>query len=247
MNELAGKRALVTGASRGIGAAIAVMLADRGADVAITYESSADKAANVVSQIEGRGRKALALRADSADPEAVERAVEKTVAGLGGLDILVNNAGIARYANVGEDGSLADLDAMFNVNVRSAVVAAGAAIGHLGEGGRIIMIGSFLAEHVPFPGVTLYSTTKSALTAFTKGLARDLGSRAITVNLVQPGPTDTDLNPANGDHADGLRALTALGHYGEREDIASAVAFLVSPSAKFITGTVLNVDGGISA
>ena len=247
MNELYGKRALVTGASRGIGAAIALMLADRGADVAITYESSADKAAKVVSEIEGKGRKALALRADSADPEAVKRAVEETVAGLGGLDILVNNAGIARYANVGDDGSLADLEAMFSVNVRSAVAASGAAMRHLGEGGRIVMIGSFLAERVPFPGVTLYSTTKSALTAFSKGLARDLGSRAITVNLVQPGPTDTDLNPANGDHADGLRALTALGRYGEREDIASAVAFLVSPAAKFITGTVLNVDGGISA
>jgi 3-oxoacyl-[acyl-carrier protein] reductase len=247
MNELNGKRALVTGASRGIGAAIALMLADRGADVAITYESSADKAAKVVSEIEGKGRKALALRADSADPEAVKHAVEETVAGLGGLDILVNNAGIARYANVGDDGSLADLEAMFSVNVRSAVAASGAAMRHLGEGGRIVMIGSFLAERVPFPGVTLYSTTKSALTAFSKGLARDLGSRAITVNLVQPGPTDTDLNPANGDHADGLRALTALGRYGEREDIASAVAFLVSPAAKFITGTVLNVDGGISA
>ncbi len=247
MNELYGKRALVTGASRGIGAAIALMLADRGADVAITYESSADKAAKVVSEIEGKGRKALALRADSADPEAVKRAVEETVAGLGGLDILVNNAGIARYANVGDDGSLADLEAMFSVNVRSAVAASGAAMRHLGEGGRIVMIGSFLAERVPFPGVTLYSTTKSALTAFSKGLARDLGSRAITVNLVQPGPTDTDLNPANGDHADGLRALTALGRYGEREDIASAVAFLVSPAAKFITGTVLNVDGGVSA
>jgi len=247
MSELNGKRALVTGASRGIGAAIAVMLADRGADVAITYENSTGKAAKVVSEIEGKGRKALALRADSADPEAVKRAVEETVAGLGGLDILVNNAGIARYANVGDDGSLADLEAMFNVNVRSAVAASGAAMRYLGEGGRIVMIGSFLSERVPFPGVTLYSTTKSALTAFSKGLARDLGSRAITVNLVQPGPTDTDLNPANGDHADGLRALTALGRYGEREDIASAVAFLVSPAAKFITGTVLNVDGGISA
>ncbi|MBO0144791.1 3-oxoacyl-ACP reductase FabG [Agrobacterium sp. Ap1] len=247
MSELAGKRALVTGASRGIGAAIAVMLAKKGADVAITYESSADKAGHVVSEIERKGRKSLAIRADSADPEAVKRAVEETVAGLGGLDILVNNAGIARYASVGDDGSLADLDAMFNVNVRSAVVASGAAMQHLGEGGRIVMIGSFLAERVPFPGVTLYSTTKSALSAFSRGLARDLGSRAITVNLVQPGPTDTDLNPANGDHADGLRALTALGHYGEPGDIASAVAFLVSPAAKFITGTVLNVDGGISA
>jgi 3-oxoacyl-[acyl-carrier protein] reductase len=247
MNELAGKRALVTGASRGIGAAIALMLADKGADVAITYERSAEKAAKVVGEIEGKGRKASAFQADSADPEAVKRAVEETVAALGGLDILVNNAGIARYANVGDEGSLADLDAMFNVNVRSAVVASGAAMRHLGEGGRIVTIGSFLAERVPFPGVTLYSITKSALLAFTKGLARDLGSRAITVNLVQPGPTDTDLNPANGEQAEGLRALTALGRYGEREDIASAVAFLASPAAKYITGTVLNVDGGINA
>ena len=247
MNELAGKRALVTGASRGIGSAIATMLADKGADVAITYERSAEKAAQVVAEINGKGRKAFAYQADSADPEAVKRAVEETVAAFGGLDILVNNVGIARYTSIGDEGSLADLDAMFNVNVRSAVVASGVAMRHLGEGGRIVTLGSFLGERVPFPGVTLYSITKSALLAFTKGLARDLGPKGITVNLVQPGPTDTDLNPADGDQADGLRALTALGRYGEREDIASAVAFLASPAAKFITGTVLNVDGGINA
>ena len=247
MTELTGKRALVTGASRGIGAAIAVMLAEKGADVAITYDQSAEKAAQVIAEIEKKGRKALAIKADSADPKAVGRAVDETVAALGGLDILVNNAGIARYANVGEEGSLADLDAMLNVNVRSAVAASGAAMKHLGEGGRIITIGSFLAERVPFAGVTLYSTTKSALLAFTRGLARDLGSKAITVNLVQPGPIDTDLNPADGEQADGLRSLTALGRYGEREDIATAVVFLASPAAKFITGTALNVDGGINA
>lgn len=247
MSELAGKRALVTGASRGIGAAIALALADKGADVAITFEHSADKAAGVVGEIRQKGRNAVSIQADSADPTAVLRAVEEAVSSLGGLDILVNNAGIARYSNVGDEDSLSDLDAMLNVNVRSTVVASGAAMRHLGDGGRIVTIGSFLAERVPFPGVTLYAMTKSALLAFTKGLAHDLGSRAITVNLVQPGPTDTDLNPADGDGADGLRALTALGHYGERQDIASTVAFLASPAAKFITGTVLNVDGGIAA
>ena len=241
-----GKRALVTGGSRGIGAAIVSTLADQGAEVAFTFERSLDEADRVVTDIQAKGRKALAIQADSADPSAVERAVREAVSELGGLDIFVNNAGIARYPSVDSNG-LADLDQMYDVNVRAAVVGAGAALRHVGEGGRIILVGSFLAERVPFAGVTLYSMTKSALVAFTKGLARDLGPKAITVNLVQPGPIDTDLNPANGEAADALRALTALGHYGEPSDIAAAVAFLASPAAKFITGTTLRVDGGITA
>jgi NAD(P)-dependent dehydrogenase (short-subunit alcohol dehydrogenase family) len=246
MSELTGKRALVTGASRGIGAGIALALAGKGADVAITYERSADRAAEVVKAIEALGRRAIAIQADSADPAAVKRSVDAAVEALGGLDILVNNAGIASYETV-EESSLQNLDALLNVNVRAPVLAAQAAIPHLTAGGRIISIGSCLAERVPFAGSTLYSMTKSALLAFTRGLARDLGAREITVNLVQPGPIDTDMNPADGESAAMIRSLTALGRYGKTEDIAAAVAFLASPAANFITGSVLTVDGGANA
>ena len=246
MSELAGKRALVTGASRGIGAAIALALAERGADVAITYERSAERAADVVRAIEGQGRRGLAIQADSADAAAVKRSVETAAAELGGLDILVNNAGIARGGPV-TGMSLADIDALLAVNIRSVVLASQAAIPHLGEGGRIISIGSCLGERVPFPGVTVYSMTKSALLSFTRGLARELGPQGITVNLVQPGSTDTDMNPSNGEQSDLQRAMTALGHYGRPEDIAAAVAFLASPAARQITGTTLTVDGGANA
>lgn len=246
MTQLAGKRALVTGASRGIGRAIAQALADAGADVAITYQHNADKAQEVVRAIEQTGRRAVAIQADSADPQAVQRSVAYAVEALGGLDILVNNAGIARYESVA-DVSLATLDELLNVNVRSVVLATQAALPHLGQGGRIINIGSGLAEQVPFPGVTIYSMTKSALIAFTKGLARDVGPQGITVNLVNPGSTDTDMNPATGAGADVQRNLTALGHYGKPEDVAAAVAFLASPAAKQITGTSLTVDGGAGA
>ena len=246
MSELVGKRALVTGASRGIGAGIALALADKGADVAITYERSADRAAELVRSIEGKGQRGVAIQADSADAAAVKRSVEEAVTGLGGLDILVNNAGIARYGAVAEM-SLTDIDALLNVNVRGAVLAAQAAIPHLPRGGRIISIGSCLAERVPCAGSTLYSMTKSALLAFTRGLARDLGPADITVNLVQPGPIDTDMNPANGEHAEQIRNLTALGRYGTPADVAAAVAFLASPAARQITGSVLTVDGGVNA
>ncbi|GJE72730.1 SDR family oxidoreductase [Methylorubrum podarium] len=246
MSELAGKRALVTGASRGIGAAIALALAERGADVAITYERSADRAAEVVRAIEARGRRGLAIQADSADAAAVKRSVDAVAAELGGLDILVNNAGIARGGSVAEM-PLADIDALLAVNVRSVVLASQAAIPHLREGGRIISIGSCLGERVPFPGVTVYSMTKSALLSFTRGLAREVGPQGITVNLVQPGSTDTDMNPADGAQSDLQRSMTALGHYGKPEDIAAAVAFLASPAARQITGTTLTVDGGANA
>ena len=243
---LQGKRALVTGASRGIGAAIAKTLAAEGADVAITYEKSADLANEVVKAIRDHGRKGVAIQADSADVSAVQASIEKTVRELGGLDILVNNAGILRVGGL-KDNSLEDIDALLDVNVRSPIVASKAALAHLGKGGRIITIGSYFADRVPAPVLTVYSATKSALVAFTKGLARELGPQEITVNLVQPGSIDTDMNPAHGPFGDALRQFIALGHYGKPDDIANAVAFLASEKAKYITGTALTVDGGANA
>ncbi|ASR08098.1 SDR family oxidoreductase [Rhizobium leguminosarum bv. viciae] len=245
MTELAGKRALVTGGSRGIGAAIALALAEKGADVAITYERSADRAAEVVRAIERKGRKALAIQADSADPAAVKRSVDEAAQALGGLDILVNNAAIALYGAIA-DVSVEQIDALLDVNVRSPLLASQAAIPYLQAGGRVITIGSVGAERIVGDTGTVYYMTKSALHSFTRGLARELGSRDITVNLVQPGSTDTDMNPANGDFADFQRALIPLGRYGEPEDVAAAVAFLASPAAKHITGTILTVDGGLN-
>ncbi|KLU28068.1 oxidoreductase [Caballeronia mineralivorans PML1(12)] len=244
---LTGKRALVTGASRGIGAAIAKALAAEGADVAITYEKSADAASEVVRNIKALGRRAVAIQADSADVAAVQASVEKTVAALGGLDILVNNAGILRLAEV-KDISLEDIDALLHVNVRAPIVASKAAIPHLGKGGRIINIGSFFADRVPGgAGLPVYALSKSALTAFSQGLARELGPRDITVNVVQPGSIDTDMNPVHGPFHETLRSLTALGRYGTVEDIGNMVAFLSGPKAQYITGTALTVDGGANA
>lgn len=243
---LTGKRALVTGASRGIGAAIAKALAAEGADVAITYEKSADSAAKVVDAVKATGRKGVAIQADSADVAAVQASVDKTVAALGGLDILVNNAGILRLGGL-NDMSLADIDALLDVNVRSPIVASKAALPHLGKGGRIITIGSYFADRVPSPVLGIYSASKSALIAFTKGLARELGSKDITVNLVQPGSIDTDMNPAHGPTAETLKQFMALGRYGAPDDIANAVAFLASAKAKYITGSTLTVDGGANA
>jgi 3-oxoacyl-[acyl-carrier protein] reductase len=245
--SLKGKRALVTGASRGIGAAIAKALAAEGADVAITYEKSADAAGVVVAAIKATGGTAVAIQADSADVTAVQASVEKTVAELGGLDILVNNAGILRLSTV-RDISLEDIDALLNVNVRAVIVASKAAIPHLGKGGRIINIGSFFADKVPGgAGLPVYALTKSALTAFSQGLARELGSNDITVNVVQPGSIDTDMNPAHGPFGETLRSITALGRYGKVEDIANIVTFLADQKAQYITGAAITVDGGANA
>jgi 3-oxoacyl-[acyl-carrier protein] reductase len=244
---LEGRRALVTGASRGIGAGIAKALAAEGADVAITYEKSAEAAAEVVRAVQALGRRAIAIQADSADAAAVQASVEKTVAALGGLDILVNNAGILRLSTV-KDISLEDINALLDVNVRAPIVASKAAIPHLGKGSRIISIGSFFADKVPGgAGLPVYALTKSALTAFSQGLARELGPSGITVNVVQPGSIDTDMNPAHGPFGEILRSITALGRYGTVEDIANIVTFLASPKAGYITGTALTVDGGANA
>lgn len=244
--EIAGKKALVTGGSRGIGAAIARRLAELGADVAITYEKSAERAGEVVADIERLGRKALAIQADSADAAAVERAVAKAAEALGGLDILVNNAGIARGGPL-EAMSLDDIDALLAVNIRGVVLATRAAIPLLSDGGRIIHLGSCLADRVALPNISIYSMTKSAMSALTRGLARDLGPRGITVNVVHPGPTDTDMNPADGPNRDAMLSGMALKEYGSADDVANMVGFLVGPGGRQITGAGFSVDGGVNA
>jgi 3-oxoacyl-[acyl-carrier protein] reductase len=246
MNDLSGRVALVTGGSRGIGAAIALRLARDGADVAITYESAADRAAQVVKEIEQIGRRGLAVQADSADAAAVRGAVDAVAAELGGLDILVNNAGVFPYGPF-EEVTLDELDRTLAIHTRAAFVAAQAASPHLGEGGRIISIGSNLAERVPFPGIALYAMTKSALLGYTRALARELGPRGITVNVVQPGSTDTDMNPADGDGAEHQRSLTALGRFQSADELAATVAHLAGPGGRTITGASLLVDAGTNA
>jgi len=246
MKTLQGKRALVTGGSRGIGAAIARALAENGADVALTYQSAAEQAEAVVASIEELGRKGLAIQADNADPAAIKRSVDEAAAALGGLDIVVNNAGIARYSLIA-DFSVEDIDALFAVNVRGPILATQAAIPHLKAGGRVITIGSAGADRIVGTPGTVYYMTKSALQSFARGLAHELGGRDITSNLVQPGSTDTDMNPANGESSDFQRSLTPLGRYAEPADIAATVAFLASPAARHITGTIVTVDGGLLA
>ncbi|AIO75898.1 SDR family NAD(P)-dependent oxidoreductase [Burkholderia multivorans] len=246
MNRLQGKRALVTGGSRGIGAAIAKRLAADGADVAITYEKSAERAQAVVAEIETLGRRAVAIQADSADPAAVRAAVDRAADTLGGLDILVNNAGIFRAGSL-DALTLDDIDATLNVNVRAVIVASQAAARHLGEGGSIVSTGSCLATRVPDAGMSLYAASKAALIGWTQGLARDLGPRGITVNIVHPGSTDTDMNPADGEHADAQLARMAIPRYGKADDVAALVAFVVGPEGRSINGTGLTIDGGANA
>ena len=246
--SLAGKVALVTGGSRGIGAAIAKRLAEDGASVALTYTKGADAAAAVVKEIERGGGKAIAIQADASDVDAVRNAVEKTVKTLGRLDVLVNNAGTGIPAPV-EETTLADFDRVFAVNVRGVFVATQAALKHLKAGGRIIMIGSCLGERVFMPGMAAYSATKGAVKIFTQGLARELGARGITVNNVQPGPIDTDLNPASGEVGRGPEGGPfQLGRYGRPdESVAALVAFVASPESSFINGANLTVDGDVNA
>ena len=243
---LGGQVALVTGATRGIGAAIAKRLAADGANVAITYTKGADAAASVVKEIERGGRKAIAIQADATDADAVEAAVEKTVASFGRLDVLVNNAGTA-IPKTFEETTLEELDRLIDINVRGVFVATQAALKHMKNGGRIIMIGSSVGERVMVPGLVPYSATKGAVKMFTQGLSREVGSRGITVNNVQPGPIDTDLNPAAGDWAVPQKAATALDRYGHVEEVAALVAFVAGPEASYITGANLTVDGGTNA
>ena len=244
--KLAGKVALITGGSRGIGAAIARRLALDGAAVAITYASAQQKADEVVRAIESAGGRAMAIRADSGDAGAVKNAVAETVRTLGRLDVLVNNAGIAVVAPL-DQFSLDDFDRMVAVNVRAVFVAAQEASRHMSEGGRIITIGSVNADRIPFPGGGVYAMTKAAVAGLTRGLARDLGPRGITINNVQPGPIDTDMNPADGPLAEAMKGWTALARYGRGEEIAGMVAYLAGPEAGFVTGASLTIDGGYAA
>jgi 3-oxoacyl-[acyl-carrier protein] reductase len=246
MSGLRGKVALVTGGSRGMGAAIARRLAQDGADVALTYVRSADKARAVAAEIEQTGRRALVMAADSSDAAAIRRAVDETVARFGRLDVLVNNAGIFDAKPL-QEVTPEDFDRTIAVNTRSAFIAVQAASRHMGEGGRVISIGSNLAERVPGPDMTLYSLSKAALVGLTKGLARDLGPRGIAVSLVQPGSTDTDMNPADGAGAEPQRRLMAIPRFGQPGDVASLVAWLAGPESRFVTGSVFTVDGGANA
>lgn len=246
MSSLEGKALLVTGGSRGIGAAIAMRAAAEGAAVALTYNRSPEPVRKVVRSIEGAGGKAFALYADVADPESVSSVVDQAAARLGGLDILVNNAGIFPYGMI-DEFTLEDYENTMAIHTRSVFVAVQAALRHIGEGGRIISIGSSLVERIPYPGISLYAMSKSALVGFTKGLARDLGPRGITATVVHPGSTDTEMNPADGDGADEERALTALGRYATANDIAATVVHLAGPGGAYITGTAITVDGGVTA
>jgi 3-oxoacyl-[acyl-carrier protein] reductase len=246
MNKLEGKIALITGGSRGIGAAIAKRLAADGANVAITYTKGADAAASVVKEIERAGRKAIAIQADAADADAVKAAVDKTVATLGRLDVLVNNAGTAIPKKF-EETTLEEMDRMIDINIRGAFVATQAALKHMKDGGRIIMIGSCVGERMMTPGLVPYSATKGAIKMFSQGLSREVGNRGITVNNIQPGPIDTELNPAAGEWAAPQKANTALNRYGSVDDVAALVAFVAGPEASYITGANLTVDGGTNA
>lgn len=244
-NNLQGKIAFVQGGSRGIGAAIVKRLAHEGAAVAFTYISSAERAEKVVAEIAGTGGRAIAIRADSADSTALQRAIRQTVEHFGALDILVNSAGVLAWGLL-EELTLADLDRTLAVNVRSVFVASQEAARHMKSGGRIINIGSINADRIPVVGGSIYAMSKAAIVGLTKGMARDLGPRKITVNNVQPGPVDTEMNPADSETATQLKASMALGRYGKAEEIASFVAYLAGPEAGYITGASLSIDGGFS-
>jgi 3-oxoacyl-[acyl-carrier protein] reductase len=244
--QLSGKTALVTGGSRGIGAAIAKRLAADGANVAITYTKDVSAASAVVNAIEQGGGKAVAIQADAANVEAVKAAVEKTVATFGQLDVLVNNAGTA-IPKTFEETTLEEMDRVIDINVRGTMATTQAALKHMKSGGRIISIGSAVGDRVQTPGLVAYSATKGAVKIFTQGLSREVGGRGITVNNIQPGPIDTDLNPASGDWAVPQKAATALDRYGNVDEIAAAVAFIAGPESSYMTGSNITVDGGMNA
>lgn len=243
--SLHGKTALVTGGSRGIGSAIARRLAADGATVAITYAGNKAAADATVAAIEGAGGTAFAFQADAADPASQRAGVEQAAAALGGIDILVHNAGVAEFSTLAEDTD-GTYERQFDVNVRGLHVGTRAALPHLRDGGRIVLIGSVSGE-MAFPATTVYSATKAAVAALARGWAKELAPRNILVNTIQPGPIDTDMNPADSEFASKALQVIPLGRYGKAEEIAGAVAFLAGPDASYITGTTLNIDGGVTA
>jgi 3-oxoacyl-[acyl-carrier protein] reductase len=242
---LSGKIALVTGGSRGIGAAIAKRLGADGAAVAITYAASKAAADRVISEIAAAGSDGMAIQADAAKPEEAAGAVHQVVERFGGLDILVHNAGVANLAPLTES-DFSDYRRQFAVNVDGVFAGTRAAADHIRDGGRIIVMGSVNAHSMPVAGGAIYGATKAAVAALARGWARDLGPRNILVNVIQPGPVDTDMNPAEGDFADILRAMTALGRYARAEEIANLAAFLASDQASYITGATIDIDGGMT-
>jgi len=246
MNTSPQKVALVTGGARGIGAAIVERLATDGAKVAFTYAGGHDTASALVDRLGKAGAEVIAIQADSSDEAAVVAAITKTVEHFGGLDIVVNNAGGGTFGLLHEQ-AVEEIDQMIDVNIRGVVLTTRHAIPHLGDGGRVINIGSANGDRTPFPGGSIYSMTKGAVSSFTRALSRELGPRGITVNNVQPGPIDTDANPADGEGSDALREHIAVGQYGHVDDIAGLVGFLAGEQGKFITGATLKVDGGFTA
>ncbi|MFI8962336.1 SDR family NAD(P)-dependent oxidoreductase [Streptomyces sp. NPDC053493] len=246
MSSMSGKAVLITGGSRGMGAATAVRLAQEGADVAFTYVQGEERAREVAARIEAAGGKALALRADAGDAGDAAGAVDWAADALGRLDVLVNNVGVGVLGPL-ESLTLADVDRVLAVNVRAAFLASQAAAARMEAGSRIITVGTCMTQRVPGPGGTLYATSKAALVGLTKALARELGGRGITANIVHPGPTDTDMNPADGPYAEGQASMTALGRFGTADEVASMIAFLAGPNAAYVTGAEFSVDGGHAA
>ncbi|WP_430474127.1 SDR family NAD(P)-dependent oxidoreductase [Thalassospira lucentensis] len=246
MQNLAEKVAFVTGGSRGIGAAIAKRLARDGAKVVLTYVNAPDRARDVVGEIKAAGGTAVALKADNRNAEEIEAAINQAASQFGQIDILVNNAGIIEFAPI-DEFSIEQFDRTVDVNVRAVFVATKAVLAHMPDGGRIITTGSNLAHRVPWPGLSLYALSKSALIGFTRGVARDLGPRKITVNVVHPGPTETDMNPSDSDIADAARSVMAIPDYSDANDTAGLVAWLAGPEAKVVTGSEFTIDSGMNA
>ena len=245
MTELQGKNAFVSGGTRGIGAAIATKLAEDGANVAFTYYKSQDKANTMVQEIEAKGVKGLAIQADAMQAENVVQAIQKALSVFGAIDILINSAGIFELKSITES-TLEDYERTERINIKAVFAATMEAVKSMSEGGRIITIGSVNADSMPFPGGSLYAMSKAAVQMMTKSWARDLGDRQITANVIQPGPIDTDMNPANGPFGETLTAMTAIKRYGKPEEIAELAAFLASPRAANITGSAINIDGGMT-